>query len=172
MIIQVKSAGYLSGNNAVISINDFPVEVKGVDNANDRGLHIVIINPSNGDVEQAKVFDTYKDSDAFNKWIITVDIPDGHIVLAASKDDCFESLSMVAMKWFSNMGSKAVWDLKYRSSYAFIGIMGHKKVNEKISNDQEVSVTQVFKIEKSEENDVTVDGNDDKDHRMIRDRSN
>lgn len=143
MVIKVQSAGYLSGNNAIISINDSPVEVSPnmyQDNANGRGLNIVIVNPSNGAIEHAVVFDTYKDSDALNKFLIKTEIPDGHIVLAASKDDCFENLSMVAMKWFSTMGSKTVWDLKYRSSFAFIGIMGYKKVNEKISNDQEVSV--------------------------------
>ena len=32
----------------------------------DRGLHVVDINPLNGQVEMARVFDTYKSSEKFN----------------------------------------------------------------------------------------------------------
>ena len=40
-------------------VNDEVVRVYPNDDGHYRGLHIVIINTSNGDVEYAKCFDTY-----------------------------------------------------------------------------------------------------------------
>ena len=39
------------------------------ENGHYRGLHIAIINPNNGRIHQARVFDTYKTSDAFDNFI-------------------------------------------------------------------------------------------------------
>ena len=57
-----------------------------------RGLHIVIINPKTGIVENAKVFDTYKSSDEFDDFISS-GIPYGYIIVAACKDECSRRLS-------------------------------------------------------------------------------
>ena len=62
------------------------------ENGHSRGLHIVVINTFNGRVETAKVFDTYKGSQEFDKFIRD-DILEGFIVVAACKDDCVSNLS-------------------------------------------------------------------------------
>ena len=65
----------------------------------------MIINPARGQVEEAKVFDTYNSSAEFDKFIEN-DIPDGYILVAACKDDCTKRLSQGAKAWFQKMGSK------------------------------------------------------------------
>ena len=54
-----------------------------------RGLHIVVLSPLNFEIKFAKVFDTYKSSVAFDKFI-EEDMKGlfGHIVIAACKDEC------------------------------------------------------------------------------------
>ena len=64
-----------------------------------RGIHIVLINPENGRVESAKVFDTYKSSKIFDQFIED-GIPDCYIVIAACKDEGTKSLSTKAIEWF------------------------------------------------------------------------
>ena len=93
------------------------------ENGHFRGLHIVVINSIDGNVEMAKVFDTYKSSEGFNK-LITHDIPDGYIIVAACSDECTSNLSYDFKSWFENIGSKEIWNIGYRHSYSFIGIMG------------------------------------------------
>lgn len=92
-------------------------------NNNYRGLHIVVLNPKNGKVETTKVFDTYKSSENFDKFICNK-IPKNHIIVAACKDECTNRLSQTAKSWFAAMGSNKIWNLEYRQGFAFIGIMG------------------------------------------------
>ena len=92
----------------------------------------------------AKIFDTYKSSVELEKFIDKV-IPDGHIIAVACKDDCFTNLSDKCKQWFSDLGSNAIWDLKYRDAFAFIGISGHQDAQEKMSND-EVQITSFFRV--------------------------
>ena len=42
------------------------------------------------------------------------------------------------------MGSKVIWDVGYRDSFAFIGIYGRKCFIEKTDKMSTVAVTQVF----------------------------
>ena len=60
-----------------------------------RGLHIVIINPTNAMVEISQVFDTFTSSDEFHEFIGQKFQP-GFIVVAASIDDCVNNLSKLA----------------------------------------------------------------------------
>jgi len=76
-------------------LNGEVVSVKSNENNNKRGLHIVVINPNNGKVEAARVFDTYVSSVAFDDFIIE-SYPDGFIIVAACKDDCITKLSKCA----------------------------------------------------------------------------
>ena len=75
MTIQASSAGFEGGNHAEITINGFPVQVSTTSKNNDRGLHIIIINPLNGRVELAQVFDTFKSSTELEKCFISHDDP-------------------------------------------------------------------------------------------------
>ena len=87
-IVKAESGGFHAGNFADISINDIPVFVEKYNIDNEfRGLYIVIINPQTGFVEFTKVFDTYKSSAEFEQFI-QLNIPKGHIVVAACKDEC------------------------------------------------------------------------------------
>ena len=61
--ISVSSAGFEGGNFARISINNSRILVKMNENGHCRGMHIAIINPQNGKIETAQVFDTYKNCD-------------------------------------------------------------------------------------------------------------
>ena len=93
------------------------------------------------------VFDTYESSDKFNEFI-SKEVPDGHIVVAACKDDCVKNLSTEGKNWFTKLGSKEIWDLQYRHGFAFIGISGRKEAHDKRSMREEepVSVTQIFQV--------------------------
>lgn len=75
---------------------------------------MAIINPVTGKAELAKVFDTYKSSTAFDSFITRADIPKGHIIAAACKDDCITGLSAAARQWFAEMESKEISQLGYR----------------------------------------------------------
>ena len=70
-----------------------------------RGLHIVVVNPSNGRVELAQVFDTHRTSQQLEAALLDAGIQDGSIVAAACQDDCVTQLSVKARSWFESMGS-------------------------------------------------------------------
>ena len=75
-------------------------------------------------------------------------IPDGHVIVAACKDDCMYRLSQDVKAWFARMGSKEVWNLEYRQGFSFIGVNGEWDAIEKRANKvtDQVSVTQVFEV--------------------------
>lgn len=67
------------------------VSVEKNENGHDRGLHVVIISPKNGEVEQARSFDTYVSSEELEDALL--DIPNGYIIAVACKDECSTNLS-------------------------------------------------------------------------------
>ena len=69
IIVQVESSGYDGTNMALIKVNNIKVEVMKNDRKHFRGLHVVVIDQSNGQVLFASVFDTYDNSISFNKFI-------------------------------------------------------------------------------------------------------
>ena len=92
---------------ARITINDERVQLEENEDNTQRGLHVVVINPANGKIDKAKIFDTYTTSihfDAFTR----LDFPDGHIVVVACKDDCVSNLSILGKQWFEKMGSTQI----------------------------------------------------------------
>ena len=138
LVISITSAGYSGGNFAEIKINDEAVTMDKTETNHLRGLHIVVVNAANGKVEVAKVFDTYKSSSAFEKFI-DHSFPEGFIILAACQDDCVTKLSQKSRNWFVQLGSKEILKLKYRQGFAFIGISGRKEANESRSARQKDS---------------------------------
>ena len=113
ILVQATSAGYKSGNFAKITINEQAIMVENNIHNHDRGLHIVLIHPYTGGVSLAQVFDTYKSSETFDRFIKEF-IPVGFIVVAACKDECVTNLSYEARKWFADMGSDDIWHISYR----------------------------------------------------------
>ena len=55
----------------------------------------MILNPFSGQIEFAKVFDTYKSSETFDSFVCE-HVPLKYIVVAACKDDCVSQLSKQA----------------------------------------------------------------------------
>lgn len=115
------------------------------ENGHDRGLHLVIMNPLNGKVEVAKVFDTYATSDQLDT-LIENGIPEGRIVIAGCKDDCYTKMSGDAKSWFQKMGSKEIYRLYYRDGFAFIGVNGKEEAIERkaMQTKHKVSVSRMF----------------------------
>ena len=148
MVIQARSSGFEGTNLAKISINNIHINVEKNENDHYRGLHIVIINPSNGKVSAGRVFDTYKTSEQLDSFILNC-VPDNYIVVAACKDECVAKISLAAMQWFIGMGSKEIKKLGHRQGFAFIGVNGTERANEKRAELQkeEVSVSQIFAVE-------------------------
>ena len=68
-VIKANSSGFNGSNKAEITINDVPVAMGNNENNTDRGMHIVLIDPDSGDVECARIFDTYESSVEFDKFI-------------------------------------------------------------------------------------------------------
>ena len=128
--ICAESAGYSAGNYAKISINEVRIDMEKNENNHYRGLHIVVINTTTGQVETAKVFDTYESSASFDEFIST-EIPAGHIVIAVAKDEVSTNLSEAGMQWFLDMGSEEIRNLDYREGFAFIGQSGGQHPVEK-----------------------------------------
>ena len=58
------------------------MECKKNENGHFRGLHVVVIDPSDGSIDSAEVFDTYSICNRFDAFI-EYGIPDGRIVVAA-----------------------------------------------------------------------------------------
>ena len=59
LIVQVQSAAQYAGNFAHIICNGYPVKMKCSEkNSDQKGLHMVVINPKTSAIEHAEVFDT------------------------------------------------------------------------------------------------------------------
>ena len=95
MVIQTSSAGYKGGDFAEILVNNTVVDVGKNEKGHARGLHIVIINSRSGEIQTAKVFDTYSSSESFQEFT-RKEILEGCVVVAACKDDCATKLSQEA----------------------------------------------------------------------------
>ena len=79
------------------------MEPKGSTNL-ENGLHVVVINPSSGEVEAAKVLDADTSKEAFDDYIMN-EMTDEKIVVAASNEHCATTLSQEVRTWFEDMGS-------------------------------------------------------------------
>lgn len=73
-------------------------------------------------------------------------IPEGHIVIAACKDDCILHMSDECRDWFRALGSKAIDRIGYRCGFAFIGVAGRNQATEGRAEDKwdRVALTRVF----------------------------
>ena len=123
-IITVKSAGYLAGDTAEVVVAGRTVPMISA-NGIHRGLFVAVIDEDNFDVLTAKVFDTYsstKNSEKFANLIKS--LPLGRIVVVAVKDEATGHLTSAAKDACASIGSKRVYDLSYRSSWAIIGYKG------------------------------------------------
>ena len=86
----------MGGNFARITIDGVPILIERNPSDNYRGLHIVVLNASSGEVILAKVFDTYESSQLFEEFIDSKSIDHGNIVVGACQDECANQLSAKA----------------------------------------------------------------------------
>ena len=54
---------------AKITLNDIRVDMETNESNHLRGLHLVIVDPVDGSIKSAKVFDTYASSELLTTWI-------------------------------------------------------------------------------------------------------
>ena len=85
----------------------------------------MVIDPTTGKVDHAKAYDTYKTSEAFEKFLAQ-GVDKGKIVVAACKDDCITAISSKVKDFFKAMGSEEIGRCGYRCGFAFIGIAGRE----------------------------------------------
>ena len=115
VVVNAQSGRMLGGDLAKILINDVPVQVEGPEYS--RGFHMVIIDPYNGGIQLNKVFDTYKSSKEFERWIDMQDGEyEGSIIAVTCKGECtgglyVQKVSDKVAAWFQGMGSKLIGEL-------------------------------------------------------------
>ena len=61
----------------------------------------------------ARAFDSFNNDHWFDDFV-KCELPEGHIVVAACKDECISNMSSEGKKWFEKMGSKEMNNVKYR----------------------------------------------------------
>ena len=145
MLIQAQSAGFQTGDFAIIKINNKQHMFKANDKGTYRGMHVCILNGKTGNVMWSEIFDTYHSSDAFEYFCSCELVEEGQIVIAACRDDAAKNLSNSVRQWFKDMGSKEIFNLKYRESFVFIGQYGRTQAYEKRGSTKvPVQITQAF----------------------------
>ena len=87
--IEVESSGFDGDNFAKIKIDNDVIHVSHNENENDRGLHIVVVDPETKVIELSKAFDTYKSSSSLESFIDQQELIEANkVVIAACKDEC------------------------------------------------------------------------------------
>lgn len=157
LVVQASSSGFEGKNFAMIKLNGFQVTMEKNESGHYRGLHLVIFNPYKGVVTTAKVFDTYKSSKRVNEFTKGLELPDGHLVIAAVMDDAAKKLSHRARQWFEKLGSKKIQQLEYRQGWAFMVTKQSEKkdvdASENLADECEgvAWVTEIFQIAMEDE---------------------
>ena len=116
-----------------------------------KGLHIVVLNQHDGEVQLSRVFETNRSPDDLDDFINDLrEVGEGRIIAVGCDHDWAKKLSWKAICWFTLLGSWVVQRIKPPwCGFAFIGIIGSREPVEKIATKPEgarVSVSKTFKI--------------------------
>ncbi|VDD87817.1 unnamed protein product [Enterobius vermicularis] len=88
-----------------------------------RGLNLVVLDVKTREVIRVGHFDTYEQED--NQLISFLEhLKDGEILAVVSFDEAASRLSDIAKKIFYELGSSLIHDIKFRSSWYFVGQKG------------------------------------------------
>jgi len=120
--ISVHSAGIRAGNFARIRVNGKLRIVNRNIRGGTRGINMVVINPQTKKIILEKAFDTFESSEPLEAAIES--IPYGSIVAAGVQDEGSRKMSWKVRRFFQDMGAWEITQLKFRQSYAFIGVAG------------------------------------------------
>ncbi len=144
--IVAKSAGTSFGNFAEMSIEGETISIPHIGHGN--GLHVVVINESNGNILHREIFDTHTDyatnvrpADAFASLINS--LPNGRVVSIAIKGEAIHALTEAAIQACRSIGSSLIQQIEYGGSWAIIGSKGAPigSVAEAGSNNGDVQST-------------------------------
>jgi len=105
------------GDSALITLND--QEIGFVHYS--RGLNVAVINEVTGQPLVCTTFDTFLPGDSDRFADLVDKLPSGRIVAIAVKDDASANLSQRAKRACQSLGSRQVYCLRFRTSWAFIG---------------------------------------------------
>lgn len=117
--LEVVSAGFEDGNYVRILVNSIPAIQAS------RGHNLVAINPGNGQIIVARTFDTLASQDEANAMAdLITGFPDGTYVLIGIMDEGSYSMTEPAYLALESLGSHYCRQVKFRDSWAIIGIKG------------------------------------------------
>ncbi|XP_009639217.1 protein FAM3B [Egretta garzetta] len=91
-----------------------------------RGINIAIVNYKTGKVTSATFFDMWEGDHSGEMMTFIENAPEGSLLLMVTHDDGSTRLKNDAKTLVENLGSKEIWNLKFRSSWAFIASKGFK----------------------------------------------
>ncbi|XP_074714479.1 protein FAM3B isoform X1 [Strix uralensis] len=90
------------------------------------GINIAIVNYKTGRVTSAKFFDMWEGDHSGEMMTFIKNAPKGSLLLMATQDDGSTRLKNDAKKLIEELGSKEIWNMKFRSSWAFIAAKGFR----------------------------------------------
>mmetsp|Transcript_112417 Transcript_112417/g.177752 ORF Transcript_112417/g.177752 Transcript_112417/m.177752 type:complete len:715 (-) Transcript_112417:60-2204(-) len=133
--IRILSAGKDNGNVASFYINGKQIRGK----PSTRGMNIVTLDPRDAKVIWKRAYDTWEQVDTANEKLFddVEKVPEGTIVLAAAMDSGMENLDSYALDALQSCGA-VIWQGKFRTGYALIGVKGGKAVAEKMAPSVEL----------------------------------
>lgn len=105
------------GDSALITVND--QEIGFVHYS--RGLNVAVIDEATGQPLVCTTFDTFLPGNADRFADLIEQLPSGRIVAIAVKDDASANLSQRAKRACQSLGSRQVYSLRFRTSWALIG---------------------------------------------------
>ncbi|XP_073216408.1 protein FAM3B isoform X2 [Lepidochelys kempii] len=89
-----------------------------------RGINIAIVNYKTGKVISTEFFDMWEGDFSGPMTTFIKNAPQGSLLLMVTHDDGSSRLKDGAKKAIAELGSKEIWNLKFRSSWAFIAAKG------------------------------------------------
>ncbi|KAK2544888.1 protein FAM3B isoform X1 [Columba livia] len=91
-----------------------------------RGINIAIVNYRTGKVISAHFFDMWEGDHSGEMMTFIKNAPEGSLLLMVTQDEGSTRLKNDAKKLVEELGSKQIWNIKFRSSWAFIAAKGFK----------------------------------------------
>jgi len=128
-----QSAGEEYGLFSAILINDEQIVTDPNDPENGgRGFNIVAVESRTHNVLIKRVYDTStKAADSRQLARDLYALPAGTIIMAAVKEDASQALTTRVQEFFSEQGSKEIFNLDYQDHFVFIGVKDQNKFTEK-----------------------------------------
>jgi hypothetical protein len=135
----VRLDDYAIGDTGVTSPVDISVTAAGFDAGrfgeifvagrsvipNQRGYHLVTINPQSGAVDRVASFDTFADAaESARLAQFIAELPRGEIVAGAGVDDVSRHLQGNAIDALRSIGVEGDLRFRFRAGHAFIGVKG------------------------------------------------